>query len=138
MIREATLSDIPAMLEIGERFSAKAKLAEHVGYDATDMEATFRAMIENENYVIFVNEGGLIGGAKAPHPFNYSHWIAQEMFWWAERDGLKLLHAFEEWAREHCHSIRMIAVEAIQPERVGRIYERQGYVPLEHGYIKVF
>lgn len=139
MIRSATLDDIPALLEMGERFAAKAKLADHVGYDSANMETTFAFMVNDENYCLLIGEAGAIGGAKAPHPFNYSHWIAQELFWWSEgREGLRLLAAFEEWARETCHSLRMITLEAVEPERVGRIYEKQGFAPLEHGYIKVF
>jgi len=49
---------------------------------------------------------------------------------------LRLLDAFEEWAAEKCGTVRMIALEAVNPERTGRLYQRRGYAPLEHGYIK--
>ncbi len=137
-IRPATPEDIPALLEMGARFAELASLAEHVGYNSDNMRDTFGQMIEGEHYCIFISDSGAIGGVKAPHPFNYSHWMAQELFWWSEgKGGLGLLRAFEEWAGRTCHSVRMITLEAVEPERVGRIYEKQGYVPLEHGYIKV-
>lgn len=138
-MRQATGADIPRLLEWGQRFADKAKLGDHVGYEPNDMARTFAEMIANEHYCIFVGDSGAIGGAKAPHPFNFSHWIAQELFWWSEgREGLRLLNAFEDWAREHCHSVRMITLEAVEPDRTARLYERRGYAPLEHGYIKVF
>jgi hypothetical protein len=137
MIRAATPADIPRLLEMGGKFSAKARLIEHVGYDPADMENTFAEMIAGEHYAVFIGETGAIGGMKAPHPFNYSHWMAQEMFWWSEgREGLRLLTAFELWASAHCQTVRMITLEAIEPARMGALYERRGYVPLEHGYIK--
>lgn len=139
MIREATGEDIPRLLEWGERFAELARLSEHVGYVGTDMEATFRVMIEDPAHVIFVGDAGTIGGMSGPHPFNYAHRAAQEVFWWSEgAEGLKLLSALEAWAERFCDSLRMVTLEAVEPERTGRIYERRGYVPLEHGYIKVF
>lgn len=137
MIREAAAADIPRLLQMGAKFSAKARLIEHVGYDSEDMETSFAEMISGEHYSVFIGENGAIGGMKAPHPFNYSHWIAQELFWWSEgREGLRLLTAFELWASAYCQTVRMITLEAIEPQRMGQLYERRGYVPLEHGYIK--
>lgn len=139
MIREATLGDIPALREMGKRFADRARLAEHVGYDDEHMANTFRVMIEGDDHAIFVGQRGAIGVMSGPHPFNYAHRIAQELFWWSEgREGLRLLAALEEWAAAKCHSLRMITLETVEPERTGRLYARRGYVPLEHGYIRVF
>jgi hypothetical protein len=138
LIRPAEVSDIPRLLEMGEAFSAKAKLADHVGYNREDMAETFRALIEG-GHPVFIGAGGAIGGTSTQHPFNRAHIIAQELFWWSEgREGLRLLSAFEDWCAEHCHSLRMITLEAVEPERTGRLYLRRGYAPLEHGYIRVF
>lgn len=139
MIREATNADIPQLLAMGQRFADKAQLCEHVGYVPENMATTFEAMIAGEGHVILIGENGAIGGLSGPHPFNHAHIIAQELFWWSEgREGLRLLAAFEEWAAARCHSLRMITLEAVEPERTGRLYERRGYAPLEHGYIRVF
>lgn len=139
MIREATPGDIPRLLEYGARFADRAKLCDHVGYCPDDMETTFRIMIEAPEHVIFVGDAGAIGGMSGPHPFNYDHTIAQEVFWWSEgREGLKLFRHFREWARERCHSLRMITLDAVEPERTGRLYEKLGLSPLEHSYIEVF
>jgi hypothetical protein len=137
VIREATASDIPRLLEMGAKFSDKARLIESVGYDAESMAKSFAFMVEDENCAVFIGESGAIGGQKAPHPFNHEHWIAQELFWWSEgREGLRLLTAFELWASAYCHTLRMICLEAVEPERMARLYLKRGYEPLEHGYIK--
>lgn len=137
MIRHASLDDIPALMVMGAKFSEKAKLIESVGYEEASMENTFREMIQGEHYAVIIGESGAIGGLRAPHPFNYSHWIAQELFWWSEgREGLRLLDAFEQWAGEVCSTVRMITLEAVNPERMGALYARRGYTLLEHGYIK--
>lgn len=136
-MRRATEADIPKLLEWGQRFADKAGLIDHVGYNPAHMEATFRVMIEG--HIILVGESGAIGAMQGPHPFNYEHICAQEVFWWSEgREGLKLLSALEEWAKCNCDSLVMITLEAVEPERTARLYKRHGFTPLEHSYIKVF
>lgn len=137
MIRPAEVSDIPRLLEIGERFSRLARLDEHIGYDPDSMKATFEWLIENE-HPFFVSETGTIAGTSTRHPFNHAHICVQELFWWAEGGGLELLKALEEWCDVHAHSLRMITLESVEPERTGKLYERRGYAPLEHSYVKVF
>ena len=138
LIRAAGMDDIPRLMEMGQRFSKKAALVEHVGYDPASMEQTFAALITG-GHPIFVSERGAIGGTSTPHPFNHDHIIAQELFWWSEGgDGLRLLKRFEKWCAENCHSLRMLTLEAIEPERTGKLYERMGFKPIERGYIKVF
>lgn len=123
---------------MGAKFSQKAKLVDHVGYNPAHMAETFKAMIEG-GHPVFIGENGAVGAVSNRHPFNNEHVIAQELFWWSEgREGLRLLSALEDWCAENCHSLRMITLEQVEPERTGRLYERRGYVPLEHSYIRVF
>lgn len=123
---------------MGEAFAAKARLENHVGYDPHSMAQTFEAMIAGEHFALFIGDGGAIGGMIAPHPFNYSQKFVDELFWWSEgREGLRLLAAFEEWAASRDAMVRMTALEAVSPDRVGRLLERRGYQPLERSFIKV-
>lgn len=138
MIRPATVSDIPRLLEMGSKFSEKAKLVDHVGYRAEDMARTFAWMIDG-GHPVLIGETGAIGATSTQHPFNSAHIAAQEVFWWSEgREGLRLLDALETWCVANCHSLRMITLHAVRPEATGRLYERRGFKPLEHSYIKVF
>ena len=138
MIRRAKLEDIPALLEMGQRFAKKANLSDHVGYDPASMADTFERMIA-ANEPLFMTDTGAIGALTFPHPFNHAHKGAQELFWWSEgRDGLRLLKALTDYCETHCDSLSMITLEAIKPEATGRLYERLGFKPLEHSYVKVF
>lgn len=138
MIREATVADIPVLLAMGQRFADKARLFDHVGYDPASMEQTFAALIANDHCCLFIGEAGALGGLVAPHPFNAARMIADELFWWSEgREGLTLLKAYEAWAGSFGAVIRMTALEAVEPERVGRIFARRGYLPLERAFVKV-
>lgn len=121
---------------MGRKFAEKACLVEHVGYDPASMATTFGLLIDN--HLLLIGENGALGAMAGPHPFNHAHIIAQELFWWSEgREGLRLLDAFEAWAAQRAHSVRMITLEAVNPDRMARLYERRGYQPLERGFIKV-
>jgi len=137
-VRLATLDDIPALLAMGEKFAEKAKLAEHVGYDPASMEDTFSRMID-AGEPVFISDKGAIGALTFPHPFNHAHRGAQELFWWSEGcDGLRLLNALMAYCEANCDSLSMITLEAIEPEKTGRLYQRYGFRALEHSYVKVF
>jgi GNAT superfamily N-acetyltransferase len=139
MIRRATENDIPQLLEWGERFAEKAQTAEHVGYVADNVEATLRILIGTPQHIILMSDNGAIGAMSGPHPFNHAHIIGQELFWWSEGGGgLRLLAALREWAREHCHSLRVATLAAIEPERTGALYQRLGFAPLENAFIEVY
>lgn len=138
MIREATIDDIPRLLEMGQAFAERAELNAHVGYDPASMALTFGAMIESPSYCLFVSDTGAIGGVVGPHPFNHEQPIADEIFWWSEgRDGVRLLEAYEEWATAQGAVVRMTALEAVEPDRMAKFYKRRGYVPLERAYVRV-
>ena len=138
MIRAAELRDIPALLEMGRKFSEKAKLESNVGYDPHSMVQTFDRMIAGGEPV-FIGERGAIGAVTFEHPFNFEHKGAQELFWWSEgREGVALLKVLMAYCEQHCDSLVMITLEAIRPEATGRLYERLGFAPLEHSYVKVF
>ncbi len=136
MIRPATHDDIPRLLEMGAKFAEKARLNDHVGYDPDSMAKTFAAMIDGDAYCLFIGESGAIGGARAPHPFNYAQTITDELFWWSEgREGLRLLAEYEKWAQGSV--IRMTALEEVDPERVERLLTAKGYKRLERSFVKV-
>lgn len=138
MIRAATVKDIPALLEMGRKFAERAKLDAHVGFDPHSMVQTFEAMIEG-GHPLFVSDTGAIGATQTPHPFNHEHIAAQELFWWSEGGGgLALLDRLIEHCAEECDSLTMITLEAVEPERVAKIYQRKGFVPLERSFVKVF
>jgi GNAT superfamily N-acetyltransferase len=83
--------------------------------------------------VVFRHEWGAIGGFVSPMWMSPSVLVASELFWWSEREGLALLRAFEDWAKDQgAVAVNMIGLAT--NERAGRIYERRGYAPVEQVY----
>jgi hypothetical protein len=69
--------------------------------------------------------------------------ISQEVFWWVEpgasREALALWRAGEAWAiKSGAKAGVMIRLEGMEDEVLHRLYERRGYNPLEHSYVKRF
>ncbi len=123
---------------MGERMAARAGLAGHVGYDRESVAVLLNHLIENPDGILICDDDGMIGGLCHPHPFNISTKVGQELFWYSEGDtGLALLDAAEAKAKEIGAKFwSMICEETMRPKVVGRLYERRGYRPLEHSYIK--
>jgi GNAT superfamily N-acetyltransferase len=136
MIRPATVDDIPALLELGERFAGESGMSAAIGFDPESVERMLRQLIESG--ILLVCPGGMIGGLVYGHPFNNACVVFQEMFWRAEQGhGLDLLNAAHEHARSlgATHSAMMLA-EGMDPERAERLYRRLGYRALDRSFIK--
>ena len=138
MIRNATEADIARIVELGAGMASQAKLDAHVGYDPESVAALCRHLIASPDGILICDDDGMIGGLAHPHPFNMSVKVGQELFWYSQGDtGLALLEACEAQARAiGVKYWTMICEQTMRPKAVGRLYERRGYLPLEHSYIK--
>lgn len=135
MIREATEADLAAVIDMGRKFHAAAKV--QAPYSEAATKRTLRHLMASPEGVLLVSDSGMIGGGIAP-AYCADNWkIAVEMFWWAEdRQGLRLLKAFEDWAvGQGVNEIRMTTIEGL--DGAGRILERKGYRPTEISHGKV-
>lgn len=147
MIRPATLADVPAITQLGERFHGEAGWADISSFNAENCASSLTAMVENPEAILLVAEKdgrivGMAGGMTFPLYFNASHRSGQELFWYVEpglRDGTggRLLDAMEQAARDRgCQSWIMIALDKVDPELTGRLYRRRGYRASEHSWIR--
>lgn len=147
MIRLATLKDVADIAEMGERFHEAAGWGDIAGYSVEDCAKTLIQMIETDLGIVLVAESdgriiGIAGGLVFPLYFNHAHKSGQELFLYVEpglRDGTggRLLAALEEEARKvGCTSWSMIALNKVSPEATGRLYQRRGYRPAEHSWIR--
>lgn len=139
MIRLATVDDMPAIIEMGRRFHAASPWAD-MPIDEGHLVAHMTGFIEGDNSAVFVLDDltGGIGLFVSPVYFS-PVLVAQETFWYCEAPGRggALLEVAEEWARNMgADHLSMICLEGKNRDIVGKIYERRGYRPTEHTYMK--
>jgi RimJ/RimL family protein N-acetyltransferase len=141
MIREATLADVPILVQMGCRQLA-ALYEGVIAQNSEQLEALTTNLITSPNGVVFVAERdgtpvGMIGLIRYAHHLSAAP-TAGEVAWWVEPEarglGPTLLRRAECWALEMgCTHIQMVAPNV----RVGRLYERRGYRPVETSYQRV-
>lgn len=139
MIREATPIDVPRLVAMGREFLQTTAYHALIAENQTQMEMLASTLIDKDSGVVLVADHrgdltGMIGLLIAPHHLSAEP-VAMEAFWWASTpgDGVRLLKAAEEWAREH----GAVAMQMVAPsERVGALCMRKGYSLVEWGYMR--
>jgi GNAT superfamily N-acetyltransferase len=141
VIRDATVDDIPRLLEMGARFVRETVYAGRLVIDPDALARTFGLLIASDVGALFVSERdgvvtGMIGLLAFEHPFT-GELAAHELFWWVEPEhrghGLRLLKRAEGWARDFgAQHVHMVA----PTRQVEQVYERLGYGYLEAAYTK--
>lgn len=140
-IRQATLDDLPQMLENARRFIDSTPYKD-IPYDEESMRGEFLTMMEDGLCIVAEVDGkhlGGVGAVKAPLFFNRSIQVAGERFWWVTPDdraagvGKSLLKAIHEAAKDaKCEYLMMLSLA----DSVGQIYLKLGFTEVERGYLK--
>ena len=133
------LDDIPALVQLGKEFHEENPII--CGFDADSLEASLRVWIAT---AILLTDGkdAMICGFVNPVYFNHSVLTAHELFWFVRKGkrngaGKALLEAFRQEARARGATVHIqTASETGRIAAVDRLYRRQGFEPLERGYIK--
>ena len=110
MIREASLADIPRLVEMGCRFISESSYKHHMAENPEQMKNLAEQIISNPKGKILVSEKdvkltGMLALILFPHYIS-AELIAIEVFWWVDpearegRTGLKLMRKAEEFERE--------------------------------------
>lgn len=135
MIRDATISDIPMVLEMGRAFANEAGVTAKIGWVDEAVESVLTVLVESPDGILLVGDNGMIGGLVLAHPFSGQR-IFQEMFWRSHGiEGVRLLKAAEKQAKEKGATLSvMIGMDSLPS--VERLYARMNYQPMERLYSK--
>lgn len=136
-VRQADQSDIPALVDMGEKFHAMSH--EVAFYDPEGAEEFLTALIQSPDGCVYISDTGFISGVMVTYPHLDKSWrTANECFFWAAGNGGDLWNAFEQWA------ISMNAEQIItshphdgREAQLSRLYKIRGYTPHEYYYRKV-
>jgi GNAT superfamily N-acetyltransferase len=140
-IRPATLSDIQALLVMGQRFGVTSGYSRWVPHNPTQLRALAERLITEATGVLLVVERagalvGMIGVVLFPHHLSGAL-TAGELFFWVSPEhrgvGVRLLRHAEAWARDHGATMMQMVAPT---EDVERLYAHLGYERLEVAYVK--
>lgn len=138
MIRRATVEDTPRLLEMGQRFAMETEYRDLIAINQERLSSFIETTLANPESCVLVSGSddltGMIALLTYDHPFSGER-TAFEVVWWvdpeARGDGVRLLRGAETWARERgIRKMQMVAPN----ERVGALYRRLGYAPVETSY----
>jgi GNAT superfamily N-acetyltransferase len=139
IVREATVDDVPGIVAAGGRFIRGSVYQRMLGENPAQIGSFATWLINHPDGAAWVLEHdgavrGILGATVFVHPMDGTL-TAAEMCWWVDPEmrghGLKLLRAFETWARDR--GARKTVVVAPTPD-VERLYERMHYAKVETSY----
>lgn len=146
LIRPARETDFARIAEMGEAFWNLTPYASAIPYSRDAVIHYSGMMFERGVLYVVEVDGEVVGSAGAlfmPALGNLDYLVGAELFWWIEPahrnggTGQALLNALEDGARTAGATLfSMMAFETLDPDRVGAIYERHGYVRSERTYSK--
>ena len=144
MVRKATEADLAGIVDLTSAFYMESWKPLGLAWDRDAVLAALAGTLENEDAVIFIGStngappDGLIVGFAGLSTFSLQERIAQERVWYVRADfrggplAIRLLRAFEEWAKEKgCKLVTMAYPVSETDEVAARIYSRMGYHPVE-------
>lgn len=145
-VRNATLADVPAIVDMSERFYETTSYSRWAAFDPNTVEALATNLVENHLMLVADDGGkvvGMVGLFVAPFMFNANVMAAYEVVWWVSPDdqgkgaGKALLAAIEPAClAKGCKAIQMVHL-ASSPPQAAAIYERMGYAHTESSYTKI-
>lgn len=130
MIRPAVEADIPCITDWVERLVKAVDGPQQVCRIKTGH--TLAGLIASPDGFVAVSDHGFIAATItqtviSPDP------VAVELGWWAERDGLSLLRAFENWADSKGATLKKMSCRGGTAQRM---LERAGYRQAETAMVK--
>lgn len=145
MIREAQVSDFPAIVDLSREFWAHTMFEEPFDPEHTQKmvdlayDHNLLAVLEVDYQVV-----GFVAGISSFLLGSTQAKCGTELAWWVSpahrggRNGIALLNFIEQLAAKNGIKYwTMVSMESSMPEKVGRMYEKMGYSKSETSYTKV-
>lgn len=137
-IRPATLSDLPALMDLAHLMHAESRFSEFPLSEHRTAQTFARLMAADDGAVLVLegDDGQIVGGVMGAVT---DHWslgirVAGELAVFLTPEArrgtaaVRIVRAFEAWATERgASSIDMGITTGVHTERTGQLYERMGF-----------
>ena len=147
ILRDAIETDILDIVLAVKQFCKEVPHPAWGRFDSNKVKDLVSGLIESENgfvKIVTIDEevvGALLATA-TPVAIN-SFIFAQEIMFWLDPDhrngktSSKLIEEYVEWSKAAgCDFVRLSSIEDLQGSRVGLLFKRKGFKPIESAYIK--
>ena|SRR3990167_9073371 len=148
VIRFVEEKDFDEVWRMGQQFSKESVVP--VQIEKTSLRSLFNCFIANPNSAVGIvaEKGGkligMLGVVIAPHIFDNSVLISEEIVWWVDKEyrfkvGIRLLNDAEEVLRNRgvkYFCMKYLHKEEFSPEVLKQFYKRKGYSELETSVVK--
>jgi len=140
-MRIATVDDLDELQRMGLNFLEASPYKELGDKDIIRNVLTNIVKGDTREFIGIISpEVGFILGSATPFLFG-PHLLATEIAWWVEPEargtgeGLKLLEAFEYWAK-NVAGAKLVSMTSLD-KNVEKFYKKNGYKLYERAYMKV-
>ncbi len=147
-IRHAEPHDFNDLIDMGREFLEQSGNASFTTFDEASFAATLISLmsgVNNATLLVAESGGRAVGmAASVVFPFyaNMNTKLGQEIFWYCKPDfrsgvGAALLDELEtEAGRKGADVFMSAAIAGLRDGAIGRVYQRRGYKPAEHSYMR--
>ncbi len=146
MIREATVDDIPVLVEMARKFHSHANMEQWgLTFDPPSMGVYIEMLIflQTANIFVLEEEDGIIVGSIAgilnPWFMDYSIVLVNELWWWVEpgSKGTKAMkEEFYQWAKSRGTTKKIMnSISGPKEKVVQRYYKMEGLQYMESMFI---
>ena len=148
-IVEATHEDVnDQLMKLAAEFYASTKMSAIAPFSRKAYGDLVHKTINEETALMLLakHEGmivGMIGMNLVLSPFSEECIIANELFWYVDKDyrktgvGLTLINKALKWASDNfADAVYFVAIEDPEIELVSKIYTKKKFVSVEHGYMR--
>lgn len=149
VIRLAHHADVPAIVEMGQRFLAFSRYGQLFNPEPAHVEAAISGLLDSDwgHVVVATVDGKIVGFLLATLStiwFAPEALTATELAWWVDPEarssgaGIRLVRHFEQWARfrgARCASLCDLVIDG-QEQPAADIINRLGYRVVERASMK--
>ena len=147
IVRNAVADDVDEYIVLMEKFHRASPMNGVVDFSKESLVKFFMAGLSNDDLLIALAEKdghivGIVGAIAYPLYFNTACIASQELYWFVEVEhrngtGKKLFKLVESWSKtRNATHLFMIALADNAQETMRKLYVRDGFVPMEHTYMK--
>lgn len=129
MIRRATANDILAIVDRVE--ALRAAVGGAVPVDRAWTAQTLAALLSSPDGAVWVSAGGFLAASIQRSVINPAPMAVEHGWWASDGSGLRLLRAYEAWAREKGAAFVTLSTGPVGPDLV-----RLGYRRAEQAWVR--